>query len=87
VSFESYRLKAQGRLTRETELRQVLAVLPGKSARRIYVTAHYDTLNLPGQTAKIVRPSPLPAGFDAQAARHGVARRTGRRSVRSICPI
>ena len=67
VSFDTYTLKAQGRLTRETELRQVIAVLPGKSPRRIYVTAHYDTLNLPGQTAKIVRPSPLPAGFDASA--------------------
>jgi hypothetical protein len=67
VSFDSYRLMPQGRITREVEARQVLAVLPCRSPRRIYVSAHYDTLNLPGQTAKVVRPSPLPAGFDAQA--------------------
>ena len=41
-------------------------MLPGRTPRRIYVTAHYDTLNLPDQTAKVARPSPL-AGFDAQA--------------------
>jgi hypothetical protein len=67
VSFDTYRLKPQGRIIRETELRQVIAVLPGRSPRRIYVTAHYDTLNIPDQTAKIVRPSPLPAGFDVQS--------------------
>jgi hypothetical protein len=67
VSFDTYRLKPQGRIVRDVEVRQVIAVLPGRSPRRIYVTAHYDSLNLPGQTAKIVRPSPLPAGFDAQA--------------------
>ena len=65
VSFDTYRLKPQGRIVRETELRQVIAILPGRSPRRIYVTAHYDTLNLPDQTAKVARPSPLPAGFDA----------------------
>jgi hypothetical protein len=67
VNFDTYRFKAQGRLTQEAELRQVIAVLPGRTPRRIYVTAHYDTLNLPDQTAKVARPSPLPAGFDAQA--------------------
>jgi hypothetical protein len=67
VGFDTYRFKPQRRLTREVELRQVIAVLPGRAPRRIYVTAHYDTLNLPDQTAKIVRPSPLPAGFDAQS--------------------
>jgi hypothetical protein len=67
VSFDTYRLKPQGRIVREAELRQVIAVLPGRSPRRIYVTAHYDSLNIPGQTAKVVRPSPLPPGFDVQA--------------------
>ncbi len=37
-----------GRITRDVELRNVLAVLPGKSARRIYLTAHYDTVNIGG---------------------------------------
>ena len=45
----------------------MVAVLPGRSARRIYVTAHYDSLNIPGQTRGVVRPDPLPPGFDAMA--------------------
>jgi hypothetical protein len=65
VSFDTYRLAPQGRITRAVELRNVIAILPGRSPRRIYVTAHYDSLNIPGQTAKVTRPSPLPAGFDA----------------------
>jgi hypothetical protein len=67
VAFETYRLQPQRRITRAVEIRQVIAILPGRSPRRIYVTAHYDTLNLPDQTAKVVRPSPLPPGFDAMA--------------------
>jgi hypothetical protein len=67
VSFDTYRLAPQGRITREVELRNVIAVLPGRSDRRIYVTAHYDSLNIPGQTAGIARPPIPPAGFDATA--------------------
>src|SRR5262245_61796160 len=44
VSFDSYTLAPQGRITREIELRNVIAVLPGKTARRVYVTGHYDTV-------------------------------------------
>ncbi len=45
VSFDSYQLPQQGeRITRDTELRNVVAVLPGKSPRRLYVTGHYDTV-------------------------------------------
>src|SRR5204863_7705565 len=46
VSFDVHMLAVQGRITREVELRNVMAVLPGKSARRIYVTGHYDSLNV-----------------------------------------
>ncbi len=67
VSFDTHRVAAQGRITREVEIRNVMAVLPGRSARRIYVTAHYDSLNIPGQTRAVPRPMPLPAGFDAMA--------------------
>src|SRR5262245_58712273 len=42
VSFDIYKLPPQGRITREVELRNVLALLPGKSTRRIYVSGHYD---------------------------------------------
>jgi hypothetical protein len=46
VSFDTHVVAPQGRFTRQTELRNVMAVLPGRSPRRIYITAHYDSLNL-----------------------------------------
>jgi hypothetical protein len=46
VSFDTYQIPMGGRITRDVELRNVLAVLPGRSPRRIYVSAHYDTVNL-----------------------------------------
>ncbi len=48
VSFDAYRVAPQGRITREVDLRNVMAVLPGKSPRRIYVSGHYDTVARPG---------------------------------------
>ena len=45
VSFDTYQVVPQGRsITREVELRNVMAILPGRSPRRIYVSGHYDTL-------------------------------------------
>jgi hypothetical protein len=52
VSFDTYRVAKDGRITRNVELRNILAVLPGKSARRIYLTAHYDTVNI-GEAGQI----------------------------------
>lgn len=52
VSFDVHHLSQQGRITRPVELRNVVAVLPGRSSRRIYITAHYDTVNI-GQGAQI----------------------------------
>ncbi len=46
VSYDSHRIAPQGRITREVELRNVMAVLPGRSPRRVYITGHYDTVNL-----------------------------------------
>ncbi len=46
VSFDTHVIAPQGRFPRQTELRNVMAVLPGRSPRRIYVTGHYDSLNL-----------------------------------------
>jgi hypothetical protein len=46
VSFDTYQIPAKGRITRDVELRNVMAVLPGKTPRRIYVSGHYDSLNL-----------------------------------------
>ena len=44
VSFDTYQVPKQGRITRDIELRNVMAVLPGRSARRIYISGHYDTV-------------------------------------------
>jgi hypothetical protein len=52
VMFDTYRLAKQARITRDVELRNVVAFLPGKTSRLIYVTAHYDTVNI-GQTGQI----------------------------------
>jgi hypothetical protein len=49
VSFETYTLAVQRRITRPTELRNVMAVLPGRTNRRIYLSAHYDSVNLGSQ--------------------------------------
>jgi acetylornithine deacetylase/succinyl-diaminopimelate desuccinylase-like protein len=57
VSFDTYQLPKQGqRILRDVELRNVMAVLPGKSPRRIYVSGHYDSL---ARDPKATRP-----GFD-----------------------
>ncbi|MGE0042083.1 MAG: M20/M25/M40 family metallo-hydrolase [Vicinamibacterales bacterium] len=45
VSFDTYRIPPTGqRITREVEVRNVMAVLPGRSPRRVYVSGHYDTV-------------------------------------------
>ena len=46
VSFDVHHLAQQGRITRAVDLRNVVAILPGRSSRRIYITAHYDTVNI-----------------------------------------
>jgi len=46
VSFDTHMVPAGGRIPQETELRNIIAVLPGKSPRRIYISGHYDSLNL-----------------------------------------
>jgi len=48
VSFDSYRIAKQGRITRDVEIRNVMAVLPGRTPRRIYVSGHYDTIAFTG---------------------------------------
>jgi len=46
VSFDTHQIPKGGRITRDVELRNIVAILPGRSARRIYVSGHYDTVNL-----------------------------------------
>ncbi len=76
VSFDTHVIAPQGRFTRQTELRNVMAVLPGRSPRRIYVTGHYDSLNLGsgGQQALNAAGGQNPqarADFDHDAAAPG----------------
>ncbi|MEM7417918.1 MAG: M20/M25/M40 family metallo-hydrolase [Gemmatimonadota bacterium] len=44
VAFDCYEVEAQGRIPVQAELCNVVAVLPGRSERRIYVSGHYDTV-------------------------------------------
>jgi hypothetical protein len=61
VMFDTYKLKKQGRITRSVDLSNVLAILPGRSLRRIYVSAHYDSVSLPkGQLEANTRPPAKP---------------------------
>jgi hypothetical protein len=55
VSFDAFTIPPRARITREIELRNVMAVLPGKTARRIYVSGHYDSLNIGGQLGNNTR--------------------------------
>jgi Peptidase family M28 len=72
VSFDTYQLPPQGRITRPVELRNVMAILPGRSPRRIYVSGHYDTVARPGGQGASNASGAAPAGApdpDAPAAR------------------
>lgn len=44
VDFDCYEVEPQGRIPIQAELCNVVAVLPGRSDRRIYVSGHYDTV-------------------------------------------
>jgi peptidase M28-like protein len=48
VSYDTYRIAKQGRITRDVEARNIMAILPGRSPRRIYVSGHYDTIAVVG---------------------------------------
>jgi hypothetical protein len=68
VSFDSYQVPPQGRITRTIDLRNVMAVLPGRSPRRIYVSGHYDTVARPGGQSASNAGAPAPADPDARIA-------------------
>jgi len=67
VSFDTYTIAKTNRLYKETELRNVLAILPGSAPdatnRWILISGHYDTINLkdaaglaPAQAAELPAP-------------------------------
>lgn len=76
VSFDAYQIAPQGRIPRSMEIRNVIALLPGKTSRRVYISGHYDSLNLgkgvsamfasATPDARISNPQPDPA-FDHEA--------------------
>jgi len=68
VSFDSHQVPKGGRITRDIELRNVMAVLPGRSPRRVYIMGHYDSLSL--QRA-VQRPAQGTTGQPGQPARAG----------------
>ena len=43
VTFDTHLIPPQGRITRQVDLRNVMAILPGRSPRRIYVSAAITT--------------------------------------------
>jgi hypothetical protein len=42
--LDCYRIPAQGRITEEAEVCNVVAILPGSGPRRVYVSGHFDTV-------------------------------------------
>lgn len=63
VNFDTHIIPPQGRITKQVDLRNVIAVLPGRSPRRIYVSGHYDSLNVGGQNrSNASAPGAAPAG-------------------------
>ena len=68
VSFDTHQIAQQGRITRPGDLRNVMAVLPGRAPRRIYVSGHYDTVNIGGQNvSNAAVPGAAAAGGDRRA--------------------
>jgi hypothetical protein len=67
VSFDTYRVAKQGRITRDVELRNVIAILPGRTPRRIYISGHYDTVARPGGQV-VTNAGGAPRDPDAPAA-------------------
>ncbi len=64
VSFDEYHVARQGpRITKDLDLRNVVAILPGRTSRRVYVSGHYDSV------ARIPEPSDTQGPADAHGGR------------------
>jgi hypothetical protein len=63
ISFDTYRIAKQGRITRDVEARNVMAVLRGRSPRRIYISGHYDSVAIDGGQAPRSGGSTQPIAF------------------------
>jgi len=67
VSFDTYQVAPQGRIARQVDLRNVMAILPGRSPRRIYISGHYDTVARPGGQGATNASGAPPAAPDPDA--------------------
>jgi peptidase M28-like protein len=67
VSFDTYQVAPQGRIARQVDLRNVMAILPGRSPRRIYISGHYDTVARPGGQGAANASGAPPAAPDPDA--------------------
>jgi hypothetical protein len=67
VAYDSWAVGPDdsARIRRPTDLRNVLAILPGRTERRVYVSGHYDSLALGEEEGDI--PSPSDDPFDRYA--------------------
>lgn len=78
VRFDKYRVKKQGRIFKDVDLWNVIAVLPGTKdpETQILVSAHYDTINLgrPGGNAPAGPGNEPAAAEGAGGARGGFGR-------------
>jgi hypothetical protein len=78
VSFDDYEIPAQGeRILRDVRIRNVVAVLPGRTPRRIYVSGHYDTVARPVRPPQTAEGVPTAAGAASASTRSGAASASG----------
>ncbi len=66
VSFDTYQVARQGRISRDVDLRNVMAILPGRSPRRVYVSGHYDTIAIVGGQSGSNAGAPRPPGVEPE---------------------
>ncbi|HTX37525.1 MAG TPA: M28 family peptidase [Bryobacteraceae bacterium] len=78
VRFDKYRVKKQGRIFKDVDLWNVIAVLPGTKdpETQILISAHYDTINLgrPGGNTPVGPGNEAPTAEPAGGARGGFGR-------------
>jgi hypothetical protein len=67
VSFDAYDVEPQGRIQVRTDLRNVKAILPGRSDRRIYVSGHYDSVVYGDYDSTAVPQPPTDGQWDGYA--------------------
>lgn len=73
VSFDTHELQTVRGCNGPIELRNVMAVLPGRTARRIYVSGHYDSISLGDRGQLAGNATGNPQNIGAQAGQRSGA--------------